>query len=173
MKSSAHKALASLQHRHHALIRQHGALKNELKAARSELVVNTVVYGGAKTGRVSAAIPSNVLATNYNSVEKRVASIFLEQLLKDNIAELETTIERLEFDLRAARNAGGPNTAFKEDVLLARKHVRQAQNDAQKARSDRDDAKQAVWIYSLLSFVVGVAGTYGTLFAYGLVPGIY
>lgn len=162
MKSSAHKALASLQHKHHALIRQHGSLKNELKALKF-----AAAYGA------SSASTTRVFEADYGAAENRVHSLFDEQLLRDTIAELELTVERLEFDLRTARNAGGPNVAFKEDVLLARKYARQAQNDAQKAHSERDDAKQAVWIYSLLSFVVGVAGTYGTLFAYGLVPGIY
>lgn len=147
MKSSAHKALASLQHKYQALIKKHGKLKNEIRA---------IGFG-------PAVVPQP-------TTERRVdSSVFTETLLRDNIAELEATIERLEFDLRATRS----NPVYIEDVRRNTKLARLAQNDAQQARSERDDAKQAVWIYSLLSFVVGVAGTYGTLFAYGLVPGIY
>lgn len=150
MKSSAHKALASLQHKHHSLIRQHGALKNELKAARS-ITVDRVKF----------------------TEERRDSSVFTVDLLRDNIAELELTIERLESDLRALSGRGSPNAVYRDDVVRAEHATRKAQNEAAAARSSLDDAKQAVWIYSLLSFVVGVAGTYGTLFAYGLVPGIY
>lgn len=163
MKSSAHKALAALQHKHHALIRQHGKLKNEIKAAQYALA-----YGATEAvvdGRSIGAAPA--------AVERREKSVFTEALLRDNIEELELTIERLEFDLRAMSGRGSPNTAYRDDVVRSERLARLAQNDAQQARSERDDAKQAVWIYSLLSFVVGVAGTYGTLFAYGLVPGIY
>lgn len=145
MKSSTNKALASLQHKYRKLIIQHGILRNKLKAEQ----------------------------LHAYKLERREPSLFDEQLLKDNIAELELTIERLEFDLRAATAKGTPNNAYKEDVTRAWASARDAQNRAQKAESDRDDAKQAVWVYSLLSFAVGVLGTYGTLFAYGLVPGIY
>lgn len=165
MKSSAHKALASLQHKYRALIRKHGVLKNQYAAITSV------------TGRGASLVPAIAsFVSDYNGVEKRAGSIFDEQLLKDNITELEATIERLEFDLRTSRLENtllGNGTAYREDTYRAEKLARLAQNDAQQARSERDDAKQAVWVYSMLSLAVGVLGTYGTLFAYGLVPGIY
>lgn len=161
MKSSAHKALASLQHKHNALIRQHGKLKNEIKAAQYALA-----YGAPE-----ATIDGRSISAPR--AERRDKSVFTEALLRDNIAELTLTIAALESDLRALSGRGSPNAVYRDDVVRAERATRTAQNDAQQARSDRDDAKQAVWIYSLLSFVVGVAGTYGTLFAYGLVPGIY
>lgn len=166
MKSSAHKALASLQHKHHALIRQLGSLKNELKALKFALA-----YGANCAS--SGAITTRVVEADHGAAEKRAYSLFDEQLLRDNIAELELTNERLESDLRALSGRGSPNAVYRDDVVRAERATRVAQNAAAQANSDRDDAKQAVWIYSLLSFVVGVGGTYGTLFAYGLVPGIY
>ncbi|WP_407815634.1 hypothetical protein, partial [Staphylococcus aureus] len=61
MKSSAHKALASLQHKHHALIRQHGSLKNELKTLQA---ARSTPFG-------SLPIPTRMFAADFAEVEQR------------------------------------------------------------------------------------------------------
>lgn len=126
MKSSAHKALASLQHKYQQKICQLGrayrkedelvetvkTLESELRLAKQVAVAAAQpAFAQVLTGRTSAGTP-------YNESQAQ-------------------TIERLEFDLRAANAAlkvSRGRTGCQEDLLASEKNVRQLQNRVEALR---------------------------------------
>lgn len=137
MQSSAHKALASLQRKYQALICQHGSSKQALASAALQQAFDAKRITGLR----------------------QTAQVWIDATLAK-----DKTIERLEFDLRAANAAverGVQGFISKEDhQRLTIKH-RLAESEAGYQRGQAEGWKHFSIIVSLLSAVAGAGFVYG------------
>lgn len=137
MKSSAQQALAALKHKYQNLIRQHGSSKQALHVA-------------AEQAKFDGKRITGLRKTLNEYVDVTVAQI--------------KTIERLEFDLRAAHASvreGVKGFISKEDhQRLTIKH-RLAESEAGYQRGQVESWKHFSIIISILSAVAGAGTVYG------------
>lgn len=137
MKSSAQQALAALKHKYQNLIRQHGSSKQALHCAAEQ-----------------ARFDAKRISSLYKTVNGWI----------DTVVARNKTIERLEFDLRAANSAverGVQGFISKEDhQRLTIKH-RLAESEAGFQRGQAEGWKHFSVIISILSAAAGAGTVYG------------
>lgn len=137
MKSSAQQALAALKHKYQNLIRQHGSSKQELASAALQQAFDAKRISGLRE-----------LVNDW----------------QDAVVLRDRSIERLEFDLRAAQAAvakGVQGFISREDYARLQAKHRLAESDAAYQRGQVEGWKHFSIIISLLSVAAGAGTVYG------------
>lgn len=142
MKSSAHKALASLQQKYQALIRQHGKCKNEVRVNDS-----AIEYLQARIERLKMVEAAHVATIGTRNL----------------------TIERLESDIRVLQfrqQAQTGRTIYAEDYDKMERTLARTTGEARVLAGQVKEAQQSAWIYAILSAIAGAGAVYGLAVAH-------
>lgn len=140
MKSSAHKALAALQHKYQNLIRQHGSSKQALHCAAEQAKFDALRIGSLRTS-----------VSNYI----------------DMVVDRIKTIERLEGDVRVLEmriKADRGSAVYSEDYKRMQVQLVTADSLSRRLAGELEDVKHSVLIFGGLAAVAAGSTVYALHF---------